>query len=326
MGKRSKPSISAVLAAYASEQWIAEALDSILGQTSPADEVVVVDDGSPDRTAEIIESYGERVRLIRQENTGYPVAMNRAIREARCDFVAPCGADDIWEPRKLEWQREAIRAHPDVGVHFGHAVFFGEVESDHERPTGTGVLDRDGLLSDLLRINPINMPSAVIDRALFGPLGWFTDDFLADDFEFFFRCLRAEVDFYYEPRPLVRYRRHEHNITRNNAALREAMHIVHKLNADLIGDPERVARVMARDLFEIGRAYADEGDRLRARSAIRRSLRYTDGNDWYETARALAWIGCLSLPAGAGELAVGALLGLKQGLRGTPLRHGPSVS
>jgi glycosyltransferase involved in cell wall biosynthesis len=326
MSNRSKPTVSAVLAAYASEDWIGEALDSIVGQTSPPDEIVVVDDGSPDRTAEIIESYGDRVRLIRQENTGYPVAMNRAIREATGDFVAPCGADDIWEPQKLEWQREAIRAHPEVGVHFGHAVFFGTVESDHERPTGTGILDRDELLSDLLRINPINMPSAVIGRALFGPLGWFRDGFLADDFEFFFRCLRAEIDFYYDPRPLVRYRRHEHNITRNNAALREAMHVVHKLNADLLGDPDRVARVMAGDLFEIGRAYADEGDRVRARRAIRRSLRYTNGNGLYETVRALAWVACLGLPAGASELAVRALLGMREGALGSLTPRDPSIS
>lgn len=325
MGNRSKPSISAVLAAYASEEWIGEALDSIVGQTSPPDEIVVVDDGSPDRTAEIIESYGDRVRLIRQENTGYPVAMNRAIQEASGDFVAPCGADDIWEPQKIEWQREAIDAHPEVGVHFGHAVFFGKVDSDHERPTGTGILDPDELLSDLLLINPINMPSAVINRDLFGPLGWFTDGFLADDFEFFFRCLRAEVDFYYEPRPLVRYRRHDHNITKSNAALREAMHVVHKLNADLIGDPDRMAKVMARDLFEIGRAYSDEGNRAQARRAIRRSLRYTDGNGRYETARALAWIACLSLPARASDIAVRALLGLREGVLGTVARRDPAV-
>ena len=323
MPNRPQPSISAVLAAYASEDWIAEALDSILGQTSPPDEVVVVDDGSLDRTAEIIASYGDRVRLIRQENTGYPVAMNRAIREATGDFVAPCGADDIWEPRKLEWQREAIQAHPEVGVHFGHAVFFGKVESDHERPTGTGILDRDQLMLDLLRINPINMPSAVIRRSLFGPLGWFTDGFLADDFEFFFRCLRAEIEFYFEPRPLVQYRRHERNITKNNAELREAMHIVHKLNADLIGDRRLVAGVMATDLFEIGRAYADEGDRSQARRAIRRSLRYTGGNDSYEIARALAWIACLSLPTTLSELAVRTLLGLREGLLATIARRDP---
>jgi hypothetical protein len=55
-------------------------------------------------------------------------------------------------------------------------------------------------------------------------------------------------------------------------------------------------------------------------------LRYTDGNDWYETARALAWITCLSLPAGASELAVGGLLGLKEGALGTLARRNPSVS
>src|ERR1700722_5116977 len=145
MNDQPSPTISVVIAAYQAESFIAEALDSILGQTCPPDEVVVVDDGSTDTTPQILAGYGDRIRVVRQENAGYPVAMNRAIQESTGDFVAPCGADDVWEPRKLEWQQQALIAHPEAGVLFGHAVFFGHVERDHERPTGSGLLDTQSL-------------------------------------------------------------------------------------------------------------------------------------------------------------------------------------
>lgn len=310
------PSISAVIAAYQAEDFIAEALDSILGQTRPPDEVVVVDDGSTDGTARILDSYGERIRVIRQENRGYPAAMNRAIQEASGEFVAPCGADDVWEPRKLEWQAEALAAHPEVGVLFGHAVFFGAFESDHVRPTGSGLLDGQMLSQDLFRTNPINMPSALIRRELPGRLGWFSDRFLADDFEFFFRCLRADVPFYYESRTLVRYRRHEHNITNDIPEVLEAWYLVRAANTDRIADRRLVDKTMARDLFMIGRAHVNEGHPVQARKAIRRSLRYVRGNTLYTTARALAWVAILSLPSSANEQGVRAFLDLRRAIRG----------
>jgi glycosyltransferase involved in cell wall biosynthesis len=323
MPATSEASISAVIATYQAEEWIGEALDSILGQTRPPEEVVVVDDGSTDGTARILASYGDRIRVIEQENAGYPVAMNRAIRESSGAFVAPCGADDIWEPRKLEWQAEALARHPELGVLFGHAVFFGRFEGDHEGPTGSGVLDRGDLLEDFLRINPINMPSAVIRRELLDRLGWFRAGFVADDFEFFFNCLRAGVDFYYDPRSLVRYRRHEHNITSDPSEMHEAMHLVRAWNIDLIEDPRRAERAMAEDLFKIGRAHVNAGNQAKARRSIRRSLRYARGNSLYANARALAWVAILSLPSRSKD-PTRAFLGLRQAIRGSA-SAGPSL-
>jgi glycosyltransferase involved in cell wall biosynthesis len=319
-----EPSISAVVATYQAEEWLPEALDSILGQTRPPEEVVVVDDGSTDGTERILAAYGDRIRVIRQENAGYPTAMNRAIREAKGEFVAPCGADDVWEPRKLEWQSEALAEHPQVAVHFGHAVFFGRFEGDHEGPTGSGVLDERALLHDFLRINPINMPSALIRRELLERLGWFMDGFVADDFEFFFRCLRAGVVFYYEPRTLVRYRRHEHNITSDPSEMHEAMRLVRAWNIDLIGNPRLAERVMAQDLFKVGRAHVNAGNPAQARRAIRKSLRYARGNSLYANARALAWIAILSLPSGSNEPAR-AFLGLRRAIRSLPGTRRPSL-
>jgi glycosyltransferase involved in cell wall biosynthesis len=292
-------SISVVLAAYQSELWIGDAVDSILGQTRPPDEVVVVDDGSSDGTSEILAGYGRDIRVLRQENAGYPAAMNRAIRESHGTFVAPCGADDIWEPRKLEWQAETLQRNPDLDVLFGHAVFFGSLHGDHVRPTGRGVLDGDVLWRDLFQMNVINMPSVVLRRELMDRVGWFRSGFLADDYEFFFNCLRAGARFYYDERPLVRYRRHDANITNDDEALLRDMLVVRERNADRLTDPDLARRCRTSDLFKIGRVLA-EGDRAsEARRAFANSARSAGWRAPAVTLRALCWMGILTAPAGA---------------------------
>jgi glycosyltransferase involved in cell wall biosynthesis len=299
-----RPTISAVLAAYQSERWIIECIDSILGQSRPPDEVVVVDDGSTDGTARELERYGDRIRVLRQPNRGYPAAINRAIREARGAFVAPCGADDIWEPHKLGWQEQAVIAHPDVDVHFGHAVMFGRYEGSFPRPVGVGPLDGDALRRELFEACVVNMPSVLMRRDLFARLGpfieKFPDDpsrtFTADDYEYWFRCLRAGVRFYYEPRTLVRYRQHGANITADNPTMVRATALVHHWYCVDLDDRALANRVLAPAQFKIGRNLVDEGRLRKARAAFGLSLRYGTGNRLETNARALGWVVLLSLP------------------------------
>ena len=94
--------------AYQAEPWIGATLETVLAQTCPPDEVVVVDDGSTDRTAKIAGGFGDPVRVVRQSNGGPSAAYNRAFRESNGEFVAMCPADDLWEPDKLELQGKAL--------------------------------------------------------------------------------------------------------------------------------------------------------------------------------------------------------------------------
>ena len=84
--------------------------------------------------SEVVAGYGGTVRLIEQENRGCPGAFDTGFREARGEFVALCPADDIWEPCKLEWQQDALGAHPEVDVIFGAAQRFGLASGAHPRP------------------------------------------------------------------------------------------------------------------------------------------------------------------------------------------------
>jgi glycosyltransferase involved in cell wall biosynthesis len=313
MSARRTTSITAAVAAYQSERWIAEALEAILGQTRPPDEVVVVDDGSTDGTARELARFGDRIRVVRQPNAGCPAAFNTAFREAHGDFVAMCGADDVWEPHKLEWQEEAIRAHPEVDVLFGHSILFGDVVGEHARPPESGLLDGEVLSRALYRENSVCAPSVVVRRELFESLGPFVENFGADDYEYWMRCLRAGARFHYDPRTLLRYRQHGGNLSGRALWMRQCSYEVRRRYAPDISDRGEVRRMLGSDLFAIGRALVNEGQPREARKAMRRSLRYGRGTGGASTwARALAWVAVLSLPARAREQTGGVLLGLRR--------------
>jgi glycosyltransferase involved in cell wall biosynthesis len=106
--------ISVVIPAYNSEQTIGRAIDSVLGQTRPAEEIIVVDDGSTDRTAERVRAYGDKVRLIQQPNAGVSVARNAAIAAATGDWIAFLDADDEWLPKKLRLQTQQLNRFEDL--------------------------------------------------------------------------------------------------------------------------------------------------------------------------------------------------------------------
>jgi glycosyltransferase involved in cell wall biosynthesis len=112
--------ISVIIPAYNSEQTIRRALDSVLNQTRPPEEIIVVDDGSMDKTAEAVRAYGEKVRLIRQENAGVSVARNTGITAAAGDWIAFLDADDEWLPEKLQRQTYHLARHPELRWTYGN--------------------------------------------------------------------------------------------------------------------------------------------------------------------------------------------------------------
>ncbi len=107
--------ISVIIPAYNAEPYIAQAIESCLQQTEPAEEIVVLDDGSTDRTAEVAERFSGRVRVVRLgKNSGLPTARNRAIEASTGDWLAFLDADDWFLPRKLELQRRCIQQNPNA--------------------------------------------------------------------------------------------------------------------------------------------------------------------------------------------------------------------
>ena len=91
-----RPSIAAVIPAHNRERLIERAIGSVLAQERPADEVIVVDDGSSDQTGALVEQYGDRVTLISQPQSGVSVARNTGVEKCSSDFIAFLDSDDIW--------------------------------------------------------------------------------------------------------------------------------------------------------------------------------------------------------------------------------------
>lgn len=110
------PRVSVVIPAFRAARTIGRAVESALAQGSPAAEVLVIDDGSPDDLAAALAPYGDRVTLVRQPNGGAASARNLGIERASGDFIAFLDADDYWAPRKLERQLALFERHPEVGL------------------------------------------------------------------------------------------------------------------------------------------------------------------------------------------------------------------
>ena len=112
--------ISGIIPLYNKAESIATALDCVLAQTYQDFEVVVVDDGSTDKGATIVEQYTDpRIRLVCQENAGVSAARNKGIEEAKGEYVAFLDADDEWMPEYLENQYSLTLRYPQCDVHKG---------------------------------------------------------------------------------------------------------------------------------------------------------------------------------------------------------------
>lgn len=129
--------VSVVIPTYNSARYLPEALESALTQTYQDMEVIVVDDGSTDNTAECIESFLDRITFIRQPNSGPSVARNRAIFAAKGKYIAFLDADDLWAPDKLALQVAHMESCPNVLMTF----------TDFSRNEQPGVMKKSALSS-----------------------------------------------------------------------------------------------------------------------------------------------------------------------------------
>jgi glycosyltransferase involved in cell wall biosynthesis len=181
--------VSAIVPTYNRRPYLGRSLDSIFAQSVPLDEVIVVDDGSTDGTADAVaEIYGERVRLIRQANTGVSGARLRGIREARGEWVAFLDSDDEWMPdRNARLLRAATQVPADV------AWIFGDLRVITDEGAGKTVFEEFGLkLSEDLHIfadalqaqYPFQfgmLQASFIRRSALLELGCFTSGLRSDD-------------------------------------------------------------------------------------------------------------------------------------------------
>ena len=191
------PQVSVCIGAYNRETTIRECVDSVLAQTWPAWEIVVVDDASTDGTREILESYGKQIRLIlRDRNSGMcPVTRNQALRATTGKYVAFLDSDDVWYPKKLERQVAFMETHPDIPLcHTLCNVLDGEARVVGPRH-GPEVVPPTGRIFDsLLDHCWITISTVMARKSLFRKIGDFNTNEpygrLGEDHEFFLRVAK----------------------------------------------------------------------------------------------------------------------------------------
>lgn len=124
------PLVSVIIPAYNAENFICKTLESVLAQTYTNIEVLVVDDGSLDKTSEIVKSFAQRdnrVILLQQSNQGVATARNLAIAKSKGEYIAPIDADDIWYPQKIEKQVQwLLNSDSSVGLVYAWSAFIDE--------------------------------------------------------------------------------------------------------------------------------------------------------------------------------------------------------
>ena len=215
------PLVSVIIPAYNAEAFIAETLESVLTQTYRHIEVLVVDDGSQDRTAEIVRKFADkdaRVSQIQQANAGVVASRNRAIQLAKGELIAPLDADDIWMVDNLEKQVNCIQ-HADASVGVVYAWSFDIDEQS--QPTGKfHAFTIEGSVYGTLLCHCFlsNASSSLIRKTCFEKSGLYrTQKDLpqgCEDWDLYLR-LAEFYEFKAVPSFLVGYRKHFNSMTNN---------------------------------------------------------------------------------------------------------------
>jgi hypothetical protein len=158
--------VSVVIATYNRASLLPETLRSIVAQTRPPDEIILVDDGSSDQTAAVVAALGIRIRYERIENQGPRAARAHGVRMAGGDLVALVDDDDLWLPQKLAWQMEALEKS-GCSWTYGDAVAFDHASgADLYRFSEVSRQHAGAVLAPLLLVNFIPSPTVLIERAL----------------------------------------------------------------------------------------------------------------------------------------------------------------
>jgi hypothetical protein len=213
--------VSVIIPAYNQADYLATAVQSVLDQTYPHVEVIVVDDGSTDHTAQVAQSFTDpRVRYVHQVNRGLSGARNTGIRHATGDFITYLDSDDEFLPRKVELCLDAFRVQPELGFVAGQSV------PVNEQGQPIGKLFDQALpepLPDLLLGNPLHVGSVMVRREWQTRVGFFDESLRSyEDWDMWLRLALAGCEMGWIDEPVAYYRFHQAQMTRDGRQMTTA--------------------------------------------------------------------------------------------------------
>ena len=180
------PLVSVIIPTYNRGWIIKEAIDSILAQDYTEFELIVVDDGSTDHTSDVLDSYGDDIKVLFQKNKGVSAARNRGIAEASGKFIAFLDSDDLWLPQKLTVQIEFFNQTPDALICQTEEVWIRNglrvnPKKRHKKPSGM-------IFNPSLELCLVSPSAVMIQRSLFGRVGKFDETLPAcEDYDLWLR-------------------------------------------------------------------------------------------------------------------------------------------
>lgn len=203
------PKVSVIIPAYNREEFIVEAIDSILNQTYKDFEIIVVDDGSTDNTKQKLEPFKSKIRLIKQKNSERAVARNNGIKNSSGAYIALLDSDDVWIKDKLEKQVELLDSKSDVILTYGQCLRINE-HGQKIKPAKRQLAGFSGeVFESLLMRNFISSPTPVIRREYFEKTTGFQTKYIPyEDWEFWLR-FSLLGKFYFFDKPFAYYRIHK---------------------------------------------------------------------------------------------------------------------
>jgi glycosyltransferase involved in cell wall biosynthesis len=179
--------VSVVIPVYNRKEYLQEAIESILNQTHPASEIIVVNDGSTDDTYKVIEFYSDKLTVINIENSGCGNARRVGAEATKYSWLAFCDSDDLWMPEHLERRLRLLQKYPETNFSFSDMAPFGSHAHDHQTYFSDapkswweklGLADHEGYLPitntpyrNFLAFNPVGTPTIVMTKELYNSVG-----------------------------------------------------------------------------------------------------------------------------------------------------------
>lgn len=213
------PRVSVVMSVYNEEQYVGEAIDSILGQAFQDFEFVIVDDGSVDRTPAVLKGFDDpRLKVHHQANQGQSAALNQGIRVSTGSYIARMDGDDISLPGRLEREVSLLESHPEIGL-VGTWCIKVDTKTGHERVQSLPEYD-SAIRRFMIVDNPFIHSSVMIRKDVLDRVGLYKEGLIWQDYELWVRIAghhrMANI-----PEPLVIRRKHPENITSTARRSRE---------------------------------------------------------------------------------------------------------
>jgi glycosyltransferase involved in cell wall biosynthesis len=278
------PSVSVIIPTYNYGSFIGEALKSVFEQTFQDFEIIVVDDGSTDKTRELVGSFGEKVRYFYQAQQGPARARNKGITESRGEFIAFLDADDVWLPTKLEKQIRLFKENPRLGMALTDNFLFDEAGIYREYVNKKGYLITGDVVANIFINSGVVTPTVVVRREVFDKVGLFEENlYIAEDDNMWIR-IAAEYEVDIVDESLAKIRDHRGRTMRVSDKLIESVEKNIELLTTKYGSKvaDKIKPLAARKYNQIyfsqGYGLFDSGDYREARAMFKKALKVNPGN------------------------------------------------